>query len=1348
MRRLTLIAIVLGLCAPRPGLAEAAVFQGIVQDPARDPLAGARVELVPLLGNFAWQRGILAGSAGPEPVAATQTDDAGRFSLTAPTLGVWRLEVRAAGRVPMRYFPLPSARSIELPPLTLAPAGKTRIEVRHSSGEPAGGLWVYAESASADLWKALAKDGWRAGARHGRTDSRGVLELPRLPEERLHLHVFAPGNLAPLRLPDAGEQASAVLRPAEGGSRVLGVRDADGRPMAGVVVGAGEPSWPLGQTGTDGRLSLAGVPAGPVEIQLFAGDGRRHDAAWSAPAAGDPPAGWIALPRTAPLAGRVVADASGEPIAGALVWPGFDPGRFASSDADGRFQLEAPPAERFWLQAEAAGFLPLVEHPAAGHELVLRLEPAAAVAGRVVDEAGRPVPGARLTAALRSHPDKRPAFRPDRAAGRAVSDREGRFQLTGLHPAAGYELAVAKAGFHPSRAPLEPAAPGGGRPPLRVVLERSRAIHGRVVDAEDTPLAGVTVRLLEAAEGRRRSPRSLRAAPPDRWTTRTGAEGRFTLPDVPSRRVDVAAYKEGFSLLIVRGVRIPEAREAFDLGTLGLVRGAAVAGWVRAADGEPLVAAEVWVVDAAVGEPLAMAEAITRQPPDAATAAEGRFQVTDLPPGEPFHLLVDADGYLPAAVPGLTAPTPEPIEVRLESAAGVRGEVVDAEQRPIADAQVRLQPVVVAGEPRRGRRPLSVRSDGDGSFRFDEVAAGSADVDAFAPGFQPSDARRLEVTAGAPAQPLRFVLRRGIALPGRVTDRGGAPIEGARARAGRPRASSDAEGRFVVEGLAPGRQLLEVDHPGYNRWRGEVGVEPRMDAIEVVLRGGWPVAGQVVDLEGRPVAGVAVLLEPAAPRGHRRYRASSDVEGRFQLERVAEGPYDVEARKQGYGVTRLGRAVEVAGGPVEGVELLLRRGAVVRGQVRGLSFEELAAVRLTASKDSVQSSGTVDYEGRYEIPDLSPGDWLLRAALPGGGRQVEERLAVAPGVPELSRDLTFGGGLTLSGRVLHRGTPLAGAGVSLTGHDVAARRRAGSDHQGNFRLTDLEPGRYRLGVTHPRQGLTHNEELELSADREMTIDLRTFRVSGTVTDLRFQPMAGALVSCWQLGEDDSTGARYTAGTDGEGAFHLAQLPAGRYRLSAEEPGYAAAEEVLDVTADLDGLRLVLAATKGLELGVRLATGAAAGRVGLHVFGPAGRLRQAELRGTTPAGRAHFPSVPPGDWEVVVSAPGGAAVRLPATVPGPPLELVLPAAGPLAVEVPALAESPLVAHLGIVGGDGRPLEAVTTDGTLLRRWPLAAGKVTVDGVPAGVWTLRVGTSDGQVWQSTVTTAGSASAVRLE
>lgn len=1338
------------------GLSEAALSQSATPLPVRgtvrqtdgSPLAGARVELSPVLGNHAWNDLLLGGQLRPPVAAVAETDASGRFSLAAPRAGIWRVEVRPPGFVPMRYFPLPVTGPTELPPAELLEDATVKAEVVEASGSAvsaASGVIVIADTASREIWAGLRSPGWSVASRNGVTDAEGRVTLPRAAGETLQLTALRPGTLLRARL--RAEERARLSLPAAGRPRTLEIREA-GEPLADVLVVAGDPAWPVGSTDREGRLSLAAGGPAAEPFHLFARDGRRWRFDLPARSAGESPEA-VALRPAAWISGRVLDAASRRPLAGVLVWPGHDPGTAMVTGADGRYRLTVPPEDRFWVQAEAAGYLSesgWVQRTAvaSGRAPTLALVAAASVAGQVVDPAGKPVPGVRIEAF--EVPARSRGFHPDPADARAVTDAEGRFTIAGLHPDGAFEVAAFRKGFLPAWETLAGLRRAGAHPRLRLVLEPSRPGGGRVVDLEDRPLPDVEVRLSPADRpGRSRPPEGE----PDRTVAVTDAEGRFRVDELPGRELDLEARKKGFSPRVVRRLEVPRGtgREGVaDLGTLVLRPGAAVRGRVIDAAGRAVAGAAIWVAPEEGGPPPPAFQ-ISRGKPVTGTDLSGRFEVADLETGRRIHLAAGLTGYVTAAMRGIEVPAREPVTLILEPAARVAGEVATERGEPVSGATVTLGgrslPAGTAGIPfRPAEHSRRAVTDAAGRFLLEDVASGEAELQATADGFQPSVPVPVAIAPGRAVDGVRLVLVPGAVLEGTVTGRDGGPRAGARVTAGPVSSLSDDDGLYRVTGIPPGPREVEVRHPDANRLVRRLEIEPGTNVADFVLEGGNRVAGRVVDEEGRAVESARVEIRLQEPWDPHAYTAVSDADGGFAFPAVAAGSYDLRAGREGYAEVETEAAVRVAARPVEGLEVVLRRGGRITGRLLGLGFEELAAAEVAAEAEHGRiRKGAVDHQGNYEIPDLAPGDWLVRGSVRGRSRQAEARATLDPGTREVERDLRFGGGLTLAGSVSHAGAPLPEARVSAHGLEAALVRSGTTDHQGSFRLEGLEPGSYRLSVTSPRELLNYNEVIELLADREVAIDIPTAQISGSViseaTPQPSHPILRALVYLQQLvgPESDQGASVVNVFADDEGRFLLARVTAGRHRLFVRVPGYAPAEQTVEVQAGarLDGVEIRLTPSDGLEAVVRLASGRVPAALRLAAFDGSGRMVTAEGQSPDAAGRARFATVPPGTWQLLVTGTGGVGVRVPATVPGPPVEVMLPDAGRMRVRVPVLAESPALATLVLLGPDGRPFESLSPFGELQREWPLSGGSGVVEGLPPGAWLARVTAPDGQVWE---------------
>ncbi len=1141
-------------------------------------LGGVRIEILPFLADYRSGQLILEGRLEEQPAATALTDDAGRFDLRAPAKGLWRIVARAPGYVPMHFPTLALVAATELPPVGVQRDRGVRVRVSDASGKPAAGAWVWAETATDALWSASRSTDWTPAFRARRTDHLGLTLLPAAEAEELDITVLADGG-GGTRVRSAAPDLEIQLEEANLW-RWIEVRGPDRQPASDVLVRGGPLAWPFGFTGADGRLRvpIQGGKALAARVVTPAGD--RQAVTIPAPGAGSVEPFVVTLREPIILGGRIIGRETRKALSGVLVWTGLDPGIFVRADRQGRYRLRAPVADRFWIQAEAPGYVPEAvwlsrQELAARRVPSLALQPAVGVRGRVVDPSGAAIPAAHL-AAVERPPTKASYFRSGGAARRSQTAAAGHFELPGLARGGNYEVEVSRPGYTPAKVRLVvPEAPDPP-PPLEVLMAPARGAFGRVVDAEARPLAGVDVEAAVAG----RAPLSP-LPPDDPRRARSDAEGRFALARLPASLVDLGFSKEGFAPMKIRGLEVPldgADTDAIDLGSVVLVTGAGLAGRVIDDAGEGVATAAIHIVRSERPQrPGGVAEQwLLSLPPEVRSDGEGRFRLGQLTPGERIHLLVGAEGHSPEWIENLEIPASEQVTVVLAPGGGVGGRVVDADGEPVSGAEMVFEqrPGAEAGGQPSIRQALTA---GDGGFRFGGLRAGPGRLTAFAPGFVPAPAMTLEVAAGEPVDDLEIRLERGAVITGRTLTHGGEAVAGVKILADRAAAVSDADGVFRLDGVPPGPTRLEARHAHHGRRIEELDVAPGINTLDILVEDGYEVRGRVHDAVGAPVAGV--LVEISARRGadRRRHQAWSGADGGFRFAPVIDGVYDLRAERRDYSTAEIAERVRVAGGPVAGIEVRLEQGIEVRGEILGLDFDQLSRARVAAVDAGGGTwAGEIDYQGRYVISDLKPGDWSIRASLAAGRRETRAVLTLVPGAGSVRRDLEFRPGLVLSGQVLHNGAPLAATLVSLDGLATAINRQVRSDPSGRFRIEDLEPDSYRLGLVNAAEQLTDNRLVELEASREMLLDLRSARVGGRVWNpASSQPIAGALISLRPLAADSTVEGIRTGGSDGDGRFLLPRVPAGRYRLSASKDGSVATERELEVLGGIDTTDLEL-----------------------------------------------------------------------------------------------------------------------------------------------------------------------------
>jgi len=485
-------------------------------------------------------------------------------------------------------------------------------------------------------------------------------------------------------------------------------------------------------------------------------------------------------------------------------------------DARLQFEIPALPSDRLYaLTSKPKGLMPVERRGVkveAGKttEVELQVLRGVHISGRVVDDFGRPVVKALITASVKD------GGAPTSYLA-ATSTVDGSFDAPGVRPGA-ITLTVNRSGYLPSNMDLGVSADGERKRGVELVLPRGNSISGRVEWSDGMPARGCTVICAwhdktDATPTGRSSSRTA--------TGRTESDGTFVITGVgieevhlfvkERRTIEDRGVSGSKGTSRTRGATFTASAEHIQPGTEG----------VRLVL-HPTLELRGRVVDDA-GEPLKRfrieAEPITDQDsperPDALhrtfNSPDGTFVFDGLDAGE-WTFRADAKGYAWSSPQRLLVPHHEdPIQLVVPRAARISGTVVDPAGKGVAGASVRQWSSARFGD--RTRVESGVETDEVGRFEFDDAEPGASQLTASCPRYANSEFVEVELAAGELRSGVVLRLRAGGRAVGDVFDAAGAPCANCLVTVSGEtiyrEVTTDGSGRFDVDHLSAGSYTFQ-----------------------------------------------------------------------------------------------------------------------------------------------------------------------------------------------------------------------------------------------------------------------------------------------------------------------------------------------------------------------------------------------------------------------------------------------------------------------------------------------------------------------------------------------------------
>ena len=545
------------------------------------------------------------------------------------------------------------------------------------------------------------------------------------------------------------------------------------------------------------------------------------------------------------------------------------------------------------------------------------------------------------------------------------------------------------------------------------------------------------------------------------------------------------------------------------------------------------------------------------------TASDGSFTIDNIRYEGSYKVSITADNYVSAqditVEVSFGVRTTIPETITLKPVAGIlKGNV------SLADSQVHdgIQLVL-----RNSSYTKETVTEAGGNFIFEAVQPGTYELGIDAEGYVGRSFSNIVVGQSEVVEIEPVVLDRLLMpLTGKVTLADGQPAADVLVTAVSIddedlsySTMTEADGSYEIRQMAVGTYKVTFSLDGYKAYETNVAMEPGRQAVtNATLDLRFGSLSGTVSLEGQDAAS-AVAITLIGENG--TYACESLDDGSYAISGIEPGLYTVTFARSGY--LNWSTSQVITAGKASVLSPTLDIGyAIITGKVVLSDGRDSSEVTVTVKglSDSGQTyTATAEADGSFNIVDIrKAGRYQLTASCEGYASYNSGSIDVIMGEVTELEDLTlYSLSGSLSGSVRLDGA-LSHDGISIVLTNDEASYEATSDVDGSFRIPAVKPGTYTLTASHDGyisktvSGVTVTQGQETALD-EITLSQERLSLTGKVELEDASDHSGVLVT---LATEEGGEPAYSASTEADGSYTMADIVPGEYFFTASKVGYS------------------------------------------------------------------------------------------------------------------------------------------------------------------------------------------------